>query len=1046
MHPVQTENTARRPRTALPVLDGRRAPAERHDSDVFWSHLAASVQGDVRSDAGTRGLYSFDASNYQHVPLGVVLPRSEADVLTTLGACREAGVPVVCRGGGTSLAGQAVNEAVMLDFSRYMTEILGFDPASRSATVEPGVICDALQALARPHGLQWGPAPATHDRCCFGGMLANNSGGMHAQESGIAVHHVQAMRVALADGSVMDLGWMDEESLRAAARRDGSEGRVYRELAEFRERHAQLIAERLPKLPRRVSGYNLDQLLPGPDGRFNVARALVGSEGTCATMLQATVGLVPSPRRRLVVVAGYDSVFDAGDDVTLLGEFAPLAVEGMDKRLYDHVTKKHMRGERYLDLLPLGHGWLLVELGSDDGAELEDRAEHLMEKLRRSASAPLELRLVRERDQQEHLWKVRESGLGATAFVPGEPDAWPGFEDSAVPPERLGAYLRDLGELFRRYDYSPSLYGHFGMGCVHCRVGFDLTSAGGVAKYRRFMQDAVQLVRRHEGSLSGEHGDGQARGELLGALFGPELYQAFREFKAIWDPDGRMNPGRIVDARPIDRDLRLGPGYDPEEPPTHFHFLEDNGSFARATLRCVGVGKCRRREATGPEDVMCPSFMATGEERHSTRGRARLLWQMLQPNGNPIRGGFQDENVKEALDLCLACKGCKRDCPVGVNMATYKAEFLAHYYRGRLRPRQATAFGHIDRWAALMSVAPGLANLVTQSRIGAPFAKAVAGVARSREIPPFAGETFRAWFARHAPPAAPRKRVLLFTDTFTNHFEPGIAKAAVRVLEHAGYEVEIPPRQVCCGRPLYDYGLLDDAKEHLETVLSTLDPWLTAGAPIVVLEPSCASVFRDELGALLPGRVSGQRLAAQTQLLDELLTRDAMARLPKLRRKALVQGHCHHKSVLGFDAAKKALSALELDAEVLASGCCGMAGAFGFEPDKQEVSLACGERSLLPSVREAAEDTLIVADGFSCRQQIGQNTGRQALHFAEVVELALEHGSNGPPRAEPPEAGPRDAQRLDVRRSMWRAGTALAAGALAVLGATLLASSKDARR
>ncbi|HTV21266.1 MAG TPA: FAD-linked oxidase C-terminal domain-containing protein, partial [Polyangiaceae bacterium] len=770
----------------------------------------------------------------------------------------------------------------------------------------------------------------------------------------------------------------------------------------------------------------------------------VGSEGTCALTLAATLRLVDDPPERRVVALGYEDVYTAADHVPEVLGFEPLAVEGMDRVLYDHVRDKHLPQRKYLDLLPAGNGWLLVELGSHHRDELEGRARRLCETLLALPRPPRQASIIDARDAQAHLWKVREAGLGATAFVPGRPDAWPGFEDSAVPPERLGAYLRDLRALFERYDYHPALYGHFGAGCVHCRVNFDLTTQGGIARYRAFMRDAVELCAgKYGGSISGEHGDGQARGELLQQMFGDELVGAFREFKSIWDPDGKMNPGRVVDARPLDRDLRLGAGYAPWQPPTHFRFPDDGGSMAHATLRCVGVGKCRRQHgADADDDTMCPSFMVTHEEKHSTRGRAHLLWEMMRNGATATAESWQDEAVKDALELCLSCKGCKGDCPVNVDIATYKAEFLSHYHAGKLRPRHAYAFGLIDRWARLAALAPGWVNLVTQLPGLRSLARVAAGITPERALPRFAPQTFRAWFEQRAPSPQHGQRVLLWPDTFNNYFYPDTARAAVRVLEQLGFQVAIPREILCCGRPLYDYGFLVRAKRYLERVLAVLAPELEAGTPIVVLEPSCCAVFRDELPALLPERADARKLAEQALLLSELVARRGLDGLPQLNRTALVQGHCHHKAVMRFEDESAVLKALGLDAEVLASGCCGLAGSFGFERDKYAVSHACGERVLFPRVRDASDQALIIADGFSCRTQIEHGTGRRALHLAEVMALAIDVGPEGPPRSERPETAWMAERDRVARRSMWRA----AIGSALVLGMLLLARRKPRGR
>ncbi|HEY8075656.1 MAG TPA: FAD-linked oxidase C-terminal domain-containing protein, partial [Labilithrix sp.] len=634
----------------------------------------------------------------------------------------------------------------------------------------------------------------------------------------------------------------------------------------------------------------------------------------------------------------------------------------------------------------------------------------------------VDTRVYEDPKEQKRLWDAREGGLGATAFVPGEPDAWPGWEDSAVPPEGLGAYLRELRALFDRYDYHPALYGHFGMGLVHCRVPFDLYDEHGIAKYRRFLDEAADLVVAHGGSLSGEHGDGEARGELLVKMFGADLVSAMRELKAIFDPQGGMNPGKIVDPYPITDAMRVRQDYDAARFDTHFRYADDAGSFARATMRCVGVGKCRQKHGEGHEDIMCPSYMVTHEEEHSTRGRAHLLFEMVRGDG-PITEGWKSEAVKESLDLCLACKGCKGECPVNVDMATYKAEFSSHYWEGRVRPRHMYAFGFIDQWARLAELAPGVANLATQLPGIRALAKLAAGIDARASLPPFAPKTFRALFREREPRVRSEKKAVLWPDTFNDHFHPDTAMAAVEVLEHAGFEVVVPEERVCCGRPLYDFGFLDEARGYLERALAVTRPYVDAGMPIVVLEPSCASVFRDELVQMLPARDDAQSLAASVRLFSEVLED---VPLPKLanRPRAIVQGHCHHKSVLHFDAEEKLFEKLGIQAEVLSAGCCGMAGSFGFAAQTHDVGVAAGERALLPRVRREAESTIVAADGFSCREQIRQRTSRTALHVAEIAKMAID--ADVPPRASPPEARIAAMRRRAVTGSMLRAGGAIA--------------------
>jgi Fe-S oxidoreductase len=749
----------------------------------------------------------------------------------------------------------------------------------------------------------------------------------------------------------------------------------------LRDRYADEIRAKFPKIPRRVSGYNLPALLP--ENGFHVARALVGTESTCVTVLEALVRLVPSPPVRSVVVLGYDDAYAAGDHVSQILDYGPIGLEGFDDRLVQDVVKLHIH-PKGVQLLPDGRGWLIVEFGGDTKEEADGKAKRLMEGLR-ALPHPPSMTLFDDSPAAQTIWKVRESGLGATAHVPGEPPTWPGWEDSSVPVDRLGDYLRQLRRLFDRYGYACAFYGHFGQGCIHTRIDFDLETHGGVQKFRSFLFDAADLVLSFGGSISGEHGDGQAKAELLPKMFGPDLVHAFEEFKSIWDPEWKMNPGKVVKPYRVDENLRLGTDYRPPDPPTHFAYPADEYSFSRASLRCVGVGECRREQG----QTMCPSYRVTREEMHSTRGRAHLLFEMLR--GDPVNGGWRDEHVKDSLDLCLACKGCKTDCPVNVDMATYKAEFFSHYYEGRLRPRHAYSMGLIYWWARLASSMPDLANLLTQTPGVSALVKAIGGIAQERRMPAFASPTFTEWFGRGSARGTGAK-VILWPDTFNNYFYPGTAKAAVEVLQAAGCRVVIPPRPLCCGRPLYDFGMLDLAKRQLRQILDCLKDDIATGTPIVGVEPSCVAVLRDELVNLFPHDEAAKRLAHQTVTLGEFLRQQRPHwHPPRLRHKAVVHGHCHHKAVMGFTAEPEILKQAGLDVHVLDSGCCGMAGSFGFEQEHYEISQRVGDLVLLPAVRQAPVDTLLVADGFSCRQQIAQATDRQALHTAEVLHLSLQH-------------------------------------------------------
>jgi FAD/FMN-containing dehydrogenase/Fe-S oxidoreductase len=950
-------------------------------------------------------------------------------------ACRKYGAPILARGAGTSLAGQCCNVAVILDFSKYMAGILEIDPARRIARVQPGVVLDTLRAATEKHHLTFAPDPATHDRCTLGGMIGNNSCGVHSVMAGKTDDNVEELEILTYDGVRMKVGAISTAELERIVQAGGRRGEIYSKLQTIATTYGDLVRQRFPNIPRRVSGYNLNYLLP--ENGFQVARALVGSEGTCATVLEATCRLVESPPERVLLVVGYPDIYQCADHVPEIMAHKPIGLEGFDDLLVGYTRAKGINSEG-LAMLPEGGGWLMVEFGAQSAPQAESQARAVIDALNRSANPP-HMRLYVDKQQIKRIWEVRESALGVTSHVPGEPLNWEGWEDSAVAPEKLGGYLRDLRKMFAAYGYKGSLYGHFGHGCVHTRINFDLQSKEGIAKFRKFMEEAADLVVSYGGSISGEHGDGQSRAELLPKMFGPELVQAFREFKSAWDPEWKMNPGKLIEPYKLDENLRFGAAYSPWEPKTNFQFIEDHGSLAQATTRCVGVGKCRREEG----GVMCPSYRATHDEEHSTRGRAHLLWEMTQGRGQRdgiIRDGWRSEEVKQSLDLCLACKGCKSDCPVGVDVATYKSEFLSHYYEGRLRPRSTYAFGNIDLWARVASQAPGLANLATQLPFLRDISKFVAGIPKERSIPAFAPETFKAWFhrtrtlgVRSAPDDAPP--VLLWPDTFNNYFQPATAKAAVEVLEAAGFRVIVPRANLCCGRPLYDHGMLDRAKALLLQILDELSPEIEAGVPIVGLEPSCVAVFRDELVNLFPHDERAQALSRQTFLLSEFLeTHAAHIPLPKLHRKALLHGHCHHKSLMKMTAEESVLHRIGVDFQSPAPGCCGMAGSFGFERDKYEISMAIGELELLPAIRQAPADWLIIADGFSCREQIAQGSPRHALHLAEVLQMAMKGESHNLTDTYPESARVRR-QNAEISNSIKRAGLGLA---LFAAGAALL--------
>jgi len=979
----------------LPILNNAHPHENFAAARELESRLRAVLRGEVRFSAADRALYSTDASNYRQAPIGVVLPYDAADVEATIAACRDLGAAILPRGAGTSLAGQCCNVAVVLDFSKYMRRLLSLDPERRTAVVEPGIVLDRVREAAERHHLTFAPDPATHSRCTLGGMIGNNSCGTHSVMGGLTANNVRSLDVLLADGTRMTVGPTTEEQFSAILARGGRPAAIYSGMKRLRDRCDDEIRRRFPRIPRRVSGYNLDELLP--ENHFNVARALVGSEGTLATVLSAELDLMHSPPCRRLVVLAFADPFLAADAVPEIIEHGPIGLEGIDALLLDFMRRKQLALDD-VQLLPEGGGFLLVEFGAESSEEAEAKARSFLAASARFASPPLSGRFYQP-GEAARIWHVRESALGAMVFVPGEPHGWEGWEDAAVPPAKLGSYLRQLWALLREYGYRSPLYGHFGQGCVHSRINFDLESEPGIRKFREFLDRATDIVIAHGGSISGEHGDGQARGALLPKMFGAELMQAFREFKLLWDPDNRMNPGKMIDPVAVydpAEGLRLGAGYQSPRPGTFFQFPAEHGSFGEATLRCVGVGACRKETA----GTMCPSYMATRDERHSTRGRAHLLWELME--GLVLPSDWHNDAVHEALDLCLSCKACKSECPVSVDMATYKAEFLAHYYHGHSRPLQHYAFGFMDRLAHAASLVPGLtprlANLPLRTPGVSALIKTILGIAPRRTLPQFAERSFqhdwRQLSARSRVPHPGRagdrvgwSTVVLWPDTWNNYYYPQSLHAAARILVSAGFTPEVPSHHVCCGRPLYDFGFLPAARAYLLRILEQFAPRIDAGLPFVFLEPSCASVFGDELVNFFPADPRAQRLRAQTLLLSEFLVRHApdFRPAPHPGRKILLHGHCHHKSMMKMTDEVALLRRTGAEVELLDSGCCGMAGPFGFESEKFEVSQILGERVLLPAVRAAAPDTLLVADGFSCREQIAQNSPRRALHFAEVI-------------------------------------------------------------
>ncbi|MBE9373593.1 FAD-binding oxidoreductase [Saccharopolyspora sp. HNM0983] len=949
---------------------------------AFAAELRRALAGPVRTDPGHRALYSTDASNYRQVPVAVVQPRSTDDVAAATALAREHGVPITSRGAGTSIAGNACGPGLVLDFARHLDHIEHLDPDRRTARVQPGVVLDSLRAAAAEHGLTFGPDPSTHSRCTLGGMIGNNSCGTHSVAWGKTVDNVRELDVLLTDGTRLQVGATSEADLQRACLRGDRTGTLYRTLRDLRDETAPAVRTRFPDLTRRVSGYNLDHLLP--ENGFHLARALVGSEGTCATVLGATVDLVEAPRARAVTVLGFADTYAAADEVPRLRGLNALAIEGLSAELVDVVRRRNPRSPA-LPLLPGGRSWLLVETGGADEAEARAGAERIAAALGERADHVVHTDPART----AALWKIREEGSGYATLLDGT-QRWSGWEDAAVPPEALGSYLRDFDALLARFGLRGVTYGHYGDGCVHVRIDFDLLSRSGGTTYRDFLEAAADLVVGHGGSVSGEHGDGRARSALLPRMYPPEIITAFERFKTAFDPEDLLNPGQIVRPRPVDADLRtiVAPPVIPSR--TELALPDDGGDLAPATRRCVGMGKCL--DSTG--GVMCPSYRATGEEQHSTRGRAHLLFEML--SGQVITRGWRSPEVRDALDLCLSCKGCKTDCPVGVDMATYKAEFLHHHYRRRLRPAAHYSMGFLPLWLALGSRAPRLTARALSSPLQ-HLLKRLGGIEPRRDIPQPAQQSLQTWFAERPRRQRPRdsRRVVLFPDTFTNHFEPDIGRDAVAVLEELGHAVELPQGSVCCGLTWHSTGQLGTARTVLRRTARTLRPHLQRGAPLVGLEPSCTAFLRADAGELAPDDPDVQRVSTAATTFAELLepTTARWARPAESGPPLLAQVHCHQYAETGYRADRAVAEAAGSPTRVLDAGCCGLAGNFGFERGHHDVSVACAEHALLPAVRAADPGTAVLADGFSCRTQLRQTSDAQPLHLAELLARALD-----PPR------------------------------------------------
>jgi FAD/FMN-containing dehydrogenase/Fe-S oxidoreductase len=945
--------------------------------------LAAALRhaGVAEADDSTRrrAEYSTDASNYRVVPAVVAFPRAVDEVEAALAVANRYGVPLTTRGGGTSTAGNSVGAGIVLDLSRHLNRVLDVDPAGRTALAEPGVVLDDITLAAAPHGLRFGPDPSTHARATLGGSIGNNACGSRALKYGRTADNVLELDVLTAGGTRFTARRLGREPAAVT----GPAAPLLQELERIVGSHLGAIRTEFGRFIRQVSGYSLEHLLP--ERGTDVAKFLVGTEGTLAVVLGARVRLVESPRATALAVLGYPDMPAAADAVPALLPHRPVALEGMDARLVDVVRVR--RGPAAVPELPRGHGWLFVETAGETEAEARAAAEKIV-----ADAGCLEAMIVGG-PVARALWRIREDGAGLGGRTPSGAPAWPGWEDAAVPPEHLGAYLREFEALLAGHHIDGLVYGHFGDGCLHARIDFPLGDPG---RFRAFLLEAAQLVGRHGGSMSGEHGDGRARGELLPYMYSAEALTVFGEIKRLFDPAGRLNPGVIVDPAPVDADLRV-PAARPLRRHLGFAYPDDGGDLSAAVHRCVGIGKCRA-DTTAAGGVMCPSYLATKDEKDSTRGRARVLQELA--NGSLVKG-YRAPELLEVLDLCLSCKGCSADCPAGVDMATYKSEVLHQRYRRRLRPPAHYALGWLPRWARLAKRAPRLANAALRNPAVAGLAKRAGGIDGRRPLPRFATETFREWFAQQ--PAGTGRPVLLWVDTFTDHFSPEVGQAAVRVLQDAGYAVRIPDRPVCCGLTWISTGQLDGARRQLRRTLAALATAAQDGTPIVGLEPSCTAALRHDVRHLLPDDPRSAAVATATRTLAELLA-DTEWTPPSLAGvRAVAQPHCHQHAVMGWQADADLLAAAGADVTAV-GGCCGLAGNFGVERGHYDVSAAVAETALLPAVRSAPHDAAVLADGFSCRTQLEQLAHVQGIHLAQLLDQALAGQRRDTP-SEPPQGG-----------------------------------------
>jgi len=949
--------------------------------------LQRSIEGDVRFDTYSRLLYSTDASMYQMEPIGVVIPRHADDVRTAIEIANRHATPLLPRGGGTSLTGQTVNRALVMDFTPHMAGVLEVNKEELWARVQPGLVQDELNHHVRPLGLLFGPDTSTSNRATIGGMLGNNSGGSHSIAYGLTIDHAIELQTILADGTRAVFGELTPAAFEAKTRAPGLEGEIYRTVARIRDQYRDEIARRYPKHWRRVCGYNLDELIK--DRPLNMARLIVGSEGTFLTVVEAKVRLVRRPPKTAVDVIHYHDMQEALESSQTILETGPYAVELTDKMILDLARGNIEQSKRMGFVQGDPKAILIVEYAGESDAEVKAKVEAL-EARRQRGRFGYAAHIALDAGEQQSIWKLRKAGLGLLLGMKGEAKPIAFVEDTAVDPKHLPEFVPRFRDIMRKHGAEGAYYGHCSVGCLHIRPVIDLKTARGLEQVEAMAGDIFDLVLEYGGAISSEHGDGRARSPFLERVYGPVIMRAFREIKSAFDPRNLMNPGNIVAAVGVTEHLRYGPTYKTWEPKTLLDF-SSQGGFAAAVEMCNGVGVCRKKL----EGTMCPSYMATRDEEHTTRGRANALRAVL--SGRVPSSDFAGKRLYEVMDLCLECKGCKAECPSNVDMAKLKYEFLNHYHSVHGLPLRNRLFGHIAKVSAWGSRLAPLSNWLAASRPNRLLMEKLFGIDPRRPLPAFARETFTAWFDRRRPRRdAPRGGVVLFHDTFVTYNAPDVGRAAVELLEAAGYAVELVDK-ICCGRPLISKGMLGVAKSHAEWNVARLAPLVARGLPIVGLEPSCLLTLRDEYVDLLRTD-DAQEVARASFLLDEFLLRERSRGLTLPfkagPRRAVLHGHCHQKALVGTAPTVAALTWAGFQVSEVDSGCCGMAGSFGFEKEHYDISVTLGNRRLAPAVKAAPEDAEVIAPGISCRQQIQHLTGRRAKHPAEVLRESLALGGS----------------------------------------------------